>query len=115
MVVKTITRKKTHNTVKEEFLNLLRENDIVEEPGLTIANMINLREAITIINHYEEIIKKENKKTIGYVVIQGQMLKKFRDTEDFIENVGLSRSAIYFKIGLYKTFKEFPALKKTLH
>ena len=43
------------------------------------------------------------------------MLKKFRDTEDFIENVGLSRSAIYFKIGLYKTFKEFPALKKTLH
>ena len=31
--------------------------------------------------------------------MQGQMLKNFKDKEGFIENVGLSRSTVYFKIG----------------
>ena len=42
----------------------------------------------------------QNKKTIGYVAMQRQMLKTFKDTEDFSENIGLSRSTIYFKIWL---------------
>ena len=33
------------------------------------------------------------------------MLKKFEDTEGFVENIWLSRSTIYFKIGLYKFLK----------
>ena len=41
------------------------------------------------------------------------MLKKFKDKEGFIENVVLSRSTIYFKIGLYKWLKEFPTLKNS--
>ena len=39
------------------------------------------------------------------------MLKKFRDTEGFVENIELSWSTIYFKIGLYKFLKKYPALK----
>ena len=39
------------------------------------------------------------------------MLKKFKDKEGLVEIVGLSRSKVCFKIGLYKYFKEFPALK----
>ena len=41
------------------------------------------------------------------------MLKKLKDKEGFIENVGLSRSTIYFKIGRYKWLKKFPALKNS--
>ena len=41
------------------------------------------------------------------------MLKTFKDTEGFVENVGLSRSTIYFKIGLYKFLKKYPALKNS--
>ena len=33
------------------------------------------------------------------------MLKRFEDTEGFVENIWLSRSTIYFKIGLYKFLK----------
>ena len=43
-------------------------------------------------------IKTENKKTIRYEAIQGQILKKFKDKEGFIENVELSRSTFYFKL-----------------
>ena len=39
------------------------------------------------------------------------MLKTFKDKEGFIENVGLSRSNVYFRIGLYKCLKKLPALK----
>ena len=38
--------------------------------------------------------------------IQRQMLKKFKDKKGLIENVGLSRSTVYFKIGLLQTFKK---------
>ena len=50
MVVRTITRKKTHEKVKEELLKLLRENDAAEEPGLNIDNVNDPGEATAIIN-----------------------------------------------------------------
>ena len=92
MVAKIIIRKKNPNkTLKEELLNSLKENDTVEELEFNTTSIIDPREAITIINHYEEIIKTQKKKTISYVAIQGLMLKKFKDTEDFIENVELPK------------------------
>ena len=50
MAVRTITRKKTHEKVKEELLKSLRENDAAEEPGLNIDNANDLGEATAIIN-----------------------------------------------------------------
>lgn len=38
------------------------------------------------------------------------MVKKFNGNERFIENVGLSRPRLCFKIELYKLLKKFPAL-----
>ena len=102
MVVKTAKRKKNTKTVKEDLLNLLRESDTVEESNFNIPNTIDKREVIERIKHYNEIMKTGNKTTIRYKSIQGQMLKHFEDTEGFVENVGLSRSTTYFKIGLYK-------------
>ena len=63
--------------------------------------------------HYDDIIKSGSKNTIRYESIQRQMLKIFRDTERFFENVGLSRSKIYFKIGLYKFLKKYLASKNS--
>ena len=64
MVEKTITRKKNTETVKEKILNSLRESDTVEERYFNIQNMINQREVIEAIKHYEDIIKIGNKKNI---------------------------------------------------
>ena len=46
------------------MLNSLQENDDVEEkgPNKTADNANNSQEAILITNHYEEIIKTQNKK-----------------------------------------------------
>ena len=42
---------------------------------------------------------------IGYVGKQEQLLIKFRETEQFFENVREIKSTVYFKIGIYKLYK----------
>ena len=93
-------------------MNSLQENDNVEEQELneTVNNVNNFQEAIVIIRHHADIIKTQNKKAIGYI---GEVFKKFKDTENFFDSVGQSRSAIYFKISLYKFLKKYPLLKKS--
>ena len=88
-----------NKTVKEVLLNLLKESDAVEQQGFNITDQ---KKGITIINHYKEITKTKNKQankqTIRYVAIQREVLKKFKDIKSFIENVGLSKSTLCFKI-----------------
>ena len=33
---------------------------------------------------------------------QNDAESRYKDSEEFVENIGISRSTIYFKIGLYK-------------
>ena len=89
------------------MLNLLKENDDVEGQGLTETanNVNNSQEAIVIIPCYEEIIRKKPKKAIVDIGKQGELFKKFTD------NVGQSKSMIYFKISLYKFLKKYPLLE----
>lgn len=63
----------------------MRENDTVEGLEFNITSIINPREAITVINHYEEIMKKQIKKTVGYVAIQRQILKMFKDMKTLLK------------------------------
>ena len=99
--------------MNEELLNSLRESDTVQESDFNIKNIIDQQEAIKRTKHYDVTIKTENKNNIRYESIQGQVLKNFKDTKEFVENVGLSQSTIYFKIGLYKFLKKYPALKNS--
>ena len=78
----------------------MQENDDVEKQGLneTANNVNNSQEIVLIIHRYEDIIKIRNKKGIGYIGKQGELLKRFKDTKNFFDNVGQSRSTMYFKI-----------------
>ena len=99
--------------MNEELLNSLRESDTVQESDFNIKNIIDQQEAIKRTKHYDVTIKTENKNNIRYESTQGQVLKNFKDTKEFVENVGLSQSTIYFKIGLYKFLKKYLALKNS--
>ena len=57
MMSKSITEKKTNETIKRELLNSLQENDDVQEQGLnkTASNASKSQEAILIINLCEGI------------------------------------------------------------
>ena len=114
MVVKTARQKKTSEAVKQELLNSIKVDDDLEDPDIdaTADTIANPLEAIRVIQHYEKIMELQNKRAIGYVGKQGQLLEKFRETEQFIENAGQEQSTVYFKIGLYKFLKKYLTLKK---
>ena len=101
MAGKTIKSKKNTKTVKGELLKLLRQKDAVEESDFDIKNIVDQQEAINKLKHYDEQETRNkrtrNKNNMRYESIQGQMLEKFKETEGFVENVGLSQSTIYFK------------------
>ena len=107
MVLESITKKKMNETVKQEFLNLLQENDDFEEQALngTANNVNNSQEAILIIRHYEDIIRTQNREAIGCIGKQEQLIRKFKDSEHFFGNVHQGRST-YFEILLYRFLKK---------
>lgn len=74
--MKTTRKKKTNETVKKELLNFLKENNNLEETDLdaTIDAITDPKEAVRIIQRYEEIIKTQNIRVIGYVGGAGQLL-----------------------------------------
>ena len=113
MVSKSKTKKKTNESIKRELLNLFKENNDVEEQGLneTVNNLNNSQEVIVIIRRYEDVIKTQNKKAAGYIAKQVELLKRFKDAQNFFDNVGQSKSIIYFKILLHKFLKKYPLLK----
>ena len=90
--------------MKEDLLNLSRESDTVEEQEFNIQNITEQREAIDIINRYEEIIK-----TRRYEKIQGEILIDFKN----MEGLSLSSFKTETKIELQKCLKKFPALKNS--
>ena len=89
MVAKIITKKKNPEIVKQELLKF------------NIQNIIDQRQAIDIIKHYEEIIK-----TIRYEVIQGQILEKLKNMEV------LSRSTTHFLNWSLQMFKKVTGSKE---
>ena len=115
MISKRIAKNRTNETIKQELLISLQEDDDVEEQGLneTVNNVNSFQEATKIINRYEDIIKTQIRKAIGYIGKQGELLKKFKDTENFFDNVCQSRSTIYLKTSVYKFLKKYPLLKKS--
>ena len=58
----------------------------------------NLEEAAGIIKRYERMLKAKNVKIINIVAKQVKLLKQFKESEENLETVGLTRSTIYFKI-----------------
>ena len=77
MVPKSKTKKKTNESIKQELLHSLKENDDFEEQGLNerVNNVSNSQEVIAIIRRYKDIVKTQNKKVIGYIAKQGELLK----------------------------------------
>lgn len=49
---------------------------------------------------------------IGMVDKQGELLKIIKDSEKFLNHVGLRRSNIYFKIRFHKLLTKLSALSK---
>ena len=106
--------KKRPETIKKELLKSMLEV-YEEENYLQICeeakNAKDLNECVFLVKKYEELLKSSNKKIINIVAKQGELLERFKDSDEIFDSVDQSRSNIYFKITLYKFLCKFPALR----
>ena len=58
------------------------------------------QDGINLVKKYEGLFRGANKKIINILGKQGELLKRFRDEDDFFDRVGLSRPNVSFKISL---------------
>ena len=75
----------------------------------------NPTEARGLINHYEEIIRTQHKQVLQYIYKQyiykqyiykqGEILKIFKETENFFDSSEQSRLRIYLKLQFIKYLK----------
>ena len=64
-----------------------------------------------LVKKYQDLLKGVNRKIRNTVGKQGELLKRFLNSEDFFDCLGLSRLNIYFKKSLYKFLCKFLVLK----
>lgn len=66
----------------------------------------NPTEARELISHCEKIIKTQHKQVMQYIYRQWEILKMFKETENFFVGSEQSRLRIYFKIAVYKRHRK---------
>ena len=84
--------KQTPETINKELLGSILEVfekrnylQICEE----VKNAKDLKEGVSLVKRYEDLLKSSNKKTINIVAKQGELLKRFNDSDEFFDSFGL--------------------------
>ena len=88
------------------------EKRIIWKLNEEVRNAKEPQDDIALVTKYENLLKGTNK-NINIGGKQGEILKRFRDEEEFFDRASLSRSNVYFKISLYKFLRTFPLLKNS--
>ena len=89
-----------------EFDDLNKEAEEIQGPG----------KAAEIIRQYEDIINTKKKGIINVAFYQGQIFKRFKEKEKFaklVNEVGIHKTTIIFKINVFKLCKKYPKLLKS--
>ena len=89
-----------------EFDYLNKEAEEIQDP----------EKAAEIIRQYEDIIKMKKKVIINVSFYQGQIFKRFKEKQKFaklVNELGIQKTTIIFKINVFKLCKKYPKLLKS--
>ena len=107
-VARKVKKNKTTEMIKKELFGSILEFSNEEEDYLRmneeVRNAKEPKDGISLIKKYEDLLKGTNKRIINIVVKQSEILKCFKEEDEFFDSVSVSRSNIYFKISLCKFF-----------
>ena len=101
--------------IKKELQESILKASEEENANLNeeVKNVKSLNEGISLVQKYENLLKGTNKKIINIIGKQGELLKRFKEKDEFFNSVGLSKLNIYFKMRLFKFLCKFPVLKNS--
>ena len=101
--------------MKTKLMNSMTVDEVVEFDYLNkeAAKIEDLKKAAEKIKWSEDIIKTKNKGIINVAYYQGQVFKRFKEKEKFVELVselGIHKKTIIFKINAFKLCKKTPQI-----
>ena len=104
--------------IKTKLLDSINIDEVLECEDLNkeAEEVQDLERAAKIIKRYEDIIKTKNKGIINVAYHQEQVFKRFKEKEKFTELVnelGIHKIFIIFKINVFKLCKKYPKLLKS--
>ena len=104
--------------IKTKLLDSITIDEVFECEDLNkeAEEVQDLERAAKITKRYEDIIKTKNKGIINAVYHQGQVFKRFKEKDKFIELVnelGIHKNTIIFKINVFKLCKKYSKLLKS--
>ena len=104
--------------IKPKLLDSMTIDEVLEFEDLNKESeeMQDSERAAEIIKRYEDIIKTKNKGSINVAYHQGQVFKKFKEKEKFVNLVSelrIYKTAIIFRINIFKLCNKHPKLVKS--
>ena len=114
--------KKTKRLSKEEIKTQLLNSMIIDENlefhdlNKKVEDIQDPEKAAEIIKRYEDITKPKRKGIINVAFYQGQIFKRFKETEKFaklVSELGIHKTTIILKINVFKLCKKYPKLLKS--
>ena len=114
--------KKAKRLSQEEIRKQLLDSMIIDENlefdylNKEAEEMQDPEKAAEIIRQYEDIIKMKKKGIINVSFYQGQIFKRFKEKEKFaklVNELGIQKTTIIFKINVFKLCKKYPKLLKS--
>ena len=112
------TKRLSKEEIKTKLLDSMTIDEIVEFDDLNkeAEETQDPEKAADIIKRYEDIIKMKNKGIINVAYHQGQVFKRFKEKEKFtklVDELGIHKNTIIFKINVFKLCKKHPKLLKS--
>ena len=93
-----VKKSNTSEIVKQKLLASIAEHSDGEEDYFElnekVRNAKQPRDSIALVKKYENILKGTKKKIIKIVGTQSELLKCFRDEDEFFDRIDLSRSTL---------------------
>ena len=114
--------KKAKRLSQEEIRKQLLDSMIIDENlefdylNKEAEEMQDPEKAAEIIRQYEDIIKMKKKVIINVSFYQGQIFKRFKEKQKFaklVNELGIQKTTIIFKINVFKLCKKYPKLLKS--
>ena len=114
--------KKAKRLSKEEIIKQLLDFMIIDENlefddlNKETEEIQDSEKAAEIIKRFEDVIRTKKKGIINVVFHQGQILKRFKEKEKFaklVNELGIHKTTIIFKINVFKLCKKYPKLLKS--
>ena len=111
------TKRLNKDEIKRQLIESITIDNVVEMEDLNeLAEKVQKpKEVADVMKQYEDILRTKRKGMVSVMYYQGEIFKRFKEKQKFLQMVSklkIHKSAIIFKINIFKIIEKHPGLMK---